>query len=552
MQKDVVYVDVEDDITDIVARVKASDATIVALMPPKRLGAMQSTVNLKLLMRTAKKNKKNVVIVSDNRALVQLAAVAGVPVAKTLQSRPEVPEITALKIEDEGDVIVGEELPVGELAKSKDSDQYEVPVKHRAKMEKTGDDDVDVESIELEDEEGSKESKERPSRKTRVSNVPNFDLFRRNLFIIGALALMIGGILVWAIVFAPAATITVTAKTHRMNLSEDVTLVTEAAKVNVAEGRLLIEKFELEKTNEVEFEATGKKDVGEKAKGTMDLTRTDMFFWNVRVPAGTVFTSASGLEYVSTEDVTLNNRGGQYTATVAVEARAIGDEYNIAAQSFSVSVQNGSVDADGSEMAGGTRKTITVISDEDVNKAKAQLQDTTSEGKAELVNGFDASLMPIMSSLDVTPKDIETVPKVGEEVKGGKAKLVQKTIYSAHGVKRDQVKEFLDIKTADRIKNEANQRVYDDGLKDAFIDSYVASKDKAITGVLKTGSIEIGPEIDEAYIREVSKGKKYNEVLRKIESVNGVSDVDIKFSFFWVQKVPENDKKLTVVLGIGE
>jgi len=53
MQKDVIYIDVEDDITAIIGKVKASEHKIVALVPPKRIGAIQSAVNLKLVLRAA-------------------------------------------------------------------------------------------------------------------------------------------------------------------------------------------------------------------------------------------------------------------------------------------------------------------------------------------------------------------------------------------------------------------------------------------------------------------------------------------------------------------
>jgi len=49
MNKDVIYIDVEDDITAIIGKIKASSEKIVALVPPKRVGVLQSAVNLRLL-----------------------------------------------------------------------------------------------------------------------------------------------------------------------------------------------------------------------------------------------------------------------------------------------------------------------------------------------------------------------------------------------------------------------------------------------------------------------------------------------------------------------
>ena len=58
MSKAVIYIDTEDDITAIIDRVKESKSDIVALVPPKRIGVLQSIVNLKLLKRAAASSKK--------------------------------------------------------------------------------------------------------------------------------------------------------------------------------------------------------------------------------------------------------------------------------------------------------------------------------------------------------------------------------------------------------------------------------------------------------------------------------------------------------------
>ena len=47
MKKDVIYIDIEDDITTIIEKVKEAATSIVALVPPKRVGVLQSIVNLK-------------------------------------------------------------------------------------------------------------------------------------------------------------------------------------------------------------------------------------------------------------------------------------------------------------------------------------------------------------------------------------------------------------------------------------------------------------------------------------------------------------------------
>ena len=89
MNKDVIYIDVEDDITAIIGKVKSSKEKIVALVPPKRVGVLQSAVNLRLLQRTATQSDKRIVLITNNQALAALSAAASIPVAKNLQSKPD-------------------------------------------------------------------------------------------------------------------------------------------------------------------------------------------------------------------------------------------------------------------------------------------------------------------------------------------------------------------------------------------------------------------------------------------------------------------------------
>ncbi len=89
--KDVVYVDVDDEITGMIDKVTNSDSKIVALVLPKRASVFQSIVNMKLLKKRADTAKKQAVLITSESGLLPMAGSVGLYVAKTLQSKPEVP-----------------------------------------------------------------------------------------------------------------------------------------------------------------------------------------------------------------------------------------------------------------------------------------------------------------------------------------------------------------------------------------------------------------------------------------------------------------------------
>ena len=89
--KDTIYVDIDDEITALIDKVRASNAKVVALVLPKRAAVLQSIVNMKLLKRTAENEKKNLVLITSEAGLLPLAGAVGLHVAKTLTSKPEIP-----------------------------------------------------------------------------------------------------------------------------------------------------------------------------------------------------------------------------------------------------------------------------------------------------------------------------------------------------------------------------------------------------------------------------------------------------------------------------
>src|SRR5438270_10474883 len=89
--KDTVYVDVDDEITAIIDKVEAAKEKVVALVLPKRTAVLQSTVNMRLLKRSAENARKNVVLITSETALLPLAGAAKIHVAKNLQTTPAIP-----------------------------------------------------------------------------------------------------------------------------------------------------------------------------------------------------------------------------------------------------------------------------------------------------------------------------------------------------------------------------------------------------------------------------------------------------------------------------
>ena len=533
MNKDVIYIDVEDDITNIVSKIKDSKARIVALVPPKRVGILQSAVNMRLLNRAAENAEKRIVLITSDQALSGLAAAARIPVAKTLQSRPEIAEIPAIDVDDGDDVIDGSEIPVGELA-----DRATPKARNKANDA--------IDAAIAEDEKPTKPAKPAKPAGKGKPKVPDFNVFRKKLVLIGGGIVLFVLFMVWAIWFAPHATVVITAKTTTSTVDKSVTLKQDG-KVDAANNIVKSLRQEQKKDISVDFTPTGKKKVGEKASGTMHLVRTSVSSLTLTIPAGTSFSSGD-YTFVSTEPASLSGTsigpGGVIpsVATVKVQATQVGSEYNLSSRSYSSNVSGFS--AAGTAMSGGSSREVTVVSADDVAKAKVKLdaqKDTSLQSAVKAL--FPSSSIVINESYQEARSNPTPSVAIDHEA-SGTVQLKTTATASMQGIDRSDMKQFLEDTLKKEIGSKKNQKIYNDGSNEVKFAQY-SERNNAVQ-VRLTANAKIGPEIDEHKVKEQVKGRNYGDVQSSLESIEGVQDVDTKFSPFWVRTVPNNDKHISI------
>lgn len=535
--KDVIYIDIEDDITAILGKVKAAGAKIVALVPPKRAGVLQSVVNLKLLQKGASDVGKRVVLITNEHSLVALAAGLKIPVAKNLQSRPEVPQMTPLEAPVE-EVINGDELPVGELAGMSGKTADAAAIAAGAAIPVGGGDAAPiVPAKKLSVAEAFK-------KKGGKFNIPDFGSFRKKIFLFGGLGVLLAGFLVWALAFAPTARITISARTTAVNIDRTLTLDPGTQNSKPEDLQLKPDVQQIKKSVATEFDATGKKEVGEKATG--DVTLSNASSSNaMTVPAGTRLTAASGEFFVTNSQAVVpgaqvaNGNIVAGSVKVGVTASELGPDYNVTAQSYAVQGFSG-LGASGTPMSGGTKEEITVVSEDDVAKAKTELKGSNDdEAKNELRQKFNSGFITIEESFMAEQGSPSVTPNVGEEAQ--RAKLTVETTYTLVGLVRDDIKSILTRVIDDTLENQPDQQMYSLGENAIVFQTFQRPEGgKFVSRLVTTGYI--GPKIDTAALAQELAGKRYGEIQALTQAIPGVDDVEIHFSPFWVTTAPAADK----------
>ncbi len=543
-QKSTIYIDADDEITAIIEKVRAANSNIVALVPPKRAAALQSVVNLKLLQRAAKVSKKNLVLVTTEPALLPLAGTVGMMVAKTASSKPEVPAMPG--IVDKPDI---HETEIVESGEEPEIDP-EKPIGELAGAPATAKTAAEVETIEVGDTAPkaakAKDKKAKPDKKLKV---PNFNTFRNKMLLAGGGLILLIIIFVFANVILPSAHITIKTDTTSVTTNLNVTASTTATSVDADKLVVPAVAKQLKKTDTEKATATGERDDGTKAAGTMSITNcTDD---PVTIPAGTALTSG-GLSFVTDSGLSLDggnfNSGnvcktsGSHVGTVGVTASGNGDKYNVSARSYTTSGL-GDVRGYGSSMTGGTSKIVKIVSQGDVDGARQKVLDRIKPAaESELKSQFDKdNVIAINESLKAGEPAVTASPNVGSE--GSDVTVSITVTYDQTGVRQDDLKQIIETDVKRQIDT-SKQMMQDAGLdKAAFkVTSSTPTETKFQLQTLATA----GPQLDAEGIKQQVAGKKKGETTSLILSRPGIKDVDISYSPFWVYSTPKRTSHIKI------
>ena len=559
MNKDVIYIDVDDDVTAIIGKIKKAKEKIVAVVPPKRTGTLQSAVNLRLLDRMAKADKKQLVLITNNQALIALAASSQIPVAKNLQTKPEIAEIPAIAVDDGDDIIDGANLPVGDHANSIKVNDGTRPAGAAMRSDVIDSIDIDEDGVVSEVPIVASVAYGATKKAAKTSKgkvkIPNFNKFRKRLFLSIGGSILLVALLIWMFVFAPSATIIVTAATTPSPISASVKLggtVATDYKAGVIKSVSQTEK----KDEIVSFDATGTGLVGNKATGTISIENCDGSAFTI--PADTVFTASTGQQYTNPSAMSIGGLSGSAsicrgtgsgagTGNGTVNAVDVGDTYNIGAKSrgYTIGGISGDIYASGSAMTGGSSKQVKVVSQADIDQATGQLVGKSTDAEKKLLAAkFTNGEKVIDSSFTVDRAPASSSPAVNAEADSGKATLTISTTYTIYAIPSAELESYLNSSLNAQITNANSQKIYDTGIKNAGLSNFTNEGGAMTVAVTATG--QIGPKIDETAIKNQVKGKIYGEVQSTLQQINGIRNVDVKFSYFWVRTVPNNINKINI------
>ena len=345
--------------------------------------------------------------------------------------------------------------------------------------------------------------------------------------------------------------------TEPNNFAEMITFTTNMAEENIGEGKFFLEEKKLESVAEVNFEATGQKNNGKKATGTLIVKRNFFMGGSVEINKGSIFTF-NGLNYVATESISLGWSGwGSGSSPSEMKSRAkscdnastaVMDEYCTKSAKINIEAAEGGtvqvdIKSDGA-ITGGTDDIITVVEQGDIEKAKNELKSANGdENKAKLISSIDGEALVLENSFDQETSAAIATPAAGEEVKDGvKPTLKATTTAKVFIVDKSKLEEFI----REKAKLEDDQKIYE--IKDPYVENFVKG-DTGYAGKLKA-VYAVGPKVTDNDVLEMVKGKGIGDARHDLSSINGITSVTITPSYPWVSVVPSDTNKITIKMEV--
>jgi len=539
--KDVVYLDVDEEITGVIDKVRGSEHKIVALVLPKRAGVFQSIVNMRLLKHTADNAKKHVVLITSEAGILPLAGTVGLHVARNLQSRPEIPIAPAAPDNDieeadesmamddapaKGDVPVDKSQSVGDLASSA-----------AAKTAMDDDDAIELDNSDVTPPVSAADKKAK-GKKNKKLKVPNFNKFRLWLILGGVILALLIVILYICLTVLPKATVTVKTDSVAVASNVGVSLDTAADSVDPSTGDVPATSVQTQKVQTQQVDSSGQRNDGTKASGSVTMTAgpctgdapSDL-------PEGTGI-SANGQTFLTQGDVTFTPSlsGGKCTFvstnSTDVVAQNAGAAGNVGATSFTVAGSSNVSAKSDSPMSGGTDKITKIVAQSDIDSAKQKIgSQDTSAIKQQLQSSLQSKgLYAIPATLSPGTPVITANANVGDA-----ADNVTVTESDLQKLIAASVDKQIDPK---------KQTILDYGLDKANFTVQSQRASGALVA-MQTNSIA-GSSLNTDALKPQIAGKKAGDAENLIKADPGVTDVTVHYSPFWVSSIPKKTSRITI------
>ncbi|MEI7690540.1 MAG: hypothetical protein WCI63_02865 [bacterium] len=529
-----IYLEPDEEVTSVIDKIRKTEFKDVILVVPKEASLLQSVVNLKLIKKQAENLGKNLSIITQDKVGRNLADKVGLATAAKVGQEPRKKENTedeapqSLDKADEGPIESTDEVVYKEDAKDSGLAEDELVVS---------------EDDESEADWSKKEIEEKPP----TNLMPKFP--KKKLLLIGIPVILL--ILILGYIFLPRAKVTIYVKAEKKPISVDISGEKDA-KLNTDKAIIPSQSIEVTKETSKKYPATGKKNIGTKATGSVKIINTSPTE-DISWTAGTRLYPEGKSDIVFRTSAAVNITPAQTSQTVSVEADQPGDQYNGFSNVVFYSVTLGSkpniyTATSMGGMAGGSNKEVTFVTQGDINTAKDNLSKEALDNAKTEFNKKAETLKVIDDSKVEEVLSATSNPAVNSEA--SEFSLTTKVSIKALAYNMDDINKILKAEV-ERQYGYAKQ-IVNDGVKTAEVD--ITSSDLAtgkFSASVKTDAY-VASKIDQSQIKDELKGKSASKATDYLKGIEGVEESKFQFWPSFIKFFPRLKSNIYLSIQIPE
>jgi hypothetical protein len=584
------YIDIDEEITSIIDRLRKSKAREVYFVVPQRSLVLQSTVSLKLLKREANKLGKQISVVTQDPEGKMRAEKSGIYVLENLNdlgidldaegdkiSQPKSAKISGglagissqnSRVQDIGSNEFYQNLAKQKKIKSEkivaerefgaddfyDSQENDKNVGKHHPKEKTGV-KIDKEK-ELEEFYENKRSVSFELEKNN-SKIPISGKMKKITLLFVFLGLLIIGGL-GAYLLVPKATVYITTRDEQKNFETEIKGYINVSQINYDNPTIPARIIEVEDSLVSDFTTSGQNISNQKAKGSVTIynefsSASQSLVATTRILSsdGKLFRLSKGVTVPGTTDVNGSIQPGAIKADVIADAP--GEEYNIGPSSFTIpgfqgSAKYGKFYAKSTEaMLGGGSKGaggLASVSMADINNAKQKVEN-------DLTAKIEASVKDKIKKGEVFLKEAEekNITESSSSVRAGEVSGSFK--YTAKEKIRFMVFSEDDLKLVIKKNFEAKSKMTN--IDPAMIKLDYGESSPNFTagtiGIKVSAEISSKGEVDLEKIKQELLGKSVEQVGNLVKSYSQIKNIDVEFwPSFLPEKIPSIKQRVEIIV----
>lgn len=540
----ILHIDLEESAQSVVERFGILDDHNIIFAIPTGAQIFHNLSELKLLKQNIDKSGKNIVLVSQDEAGLELARDIGFKVEEEFLELLSPTEDTHRYSADTHkhpkvlDIIYRQ--PEHKTASQGEAPglQTEKPIIKR-----------DLRELAIDKEEGVGFWREEKFHKSTRK------IFTTINVIISFIIVSVIVATVSAMIVLPKTTITILPKKETVVMDIPITADISISEIDTLKNKIPGQIFPVEKEKTAQFKATGKTNSESKARGTIII-------YNAYTPpqsptwiGGTRFETSDGKIFKTIQKITVPpakiENGNIVPGTIEAEviADVAGSDYNILPSEFTMPAFKGTskfnvfYGKSTSAMRGGSKGEGTVIVLEDIENAKKEIEGELLEAaKNELKETLPKDLEFMEDAVAVKILEEKISDRAGTAIENFSVSL--KVSATAFLFKEDNIRSLIAKNIETKIMRD--EIVFKDMRK------RYSNVDVDFSAGIMTFNANIEQDIAASFNKEDLKtafaGKNESEIRDFVLSQDLMDGAQVSFSPFWVKKAPNNKAKINIII----